>query len=1010
MKKALNIFLTILLLFPLSASAQVFGDGNIGTLDQWSSISGQITQRTANKPIKISGLSDGCMYLLSGLVTTNVANPTCTGGSGGGSGSGTFGTSTNSAYGGVLNNYALNTTDIVEIGGFSTTTAKFWFDPNSSIAQFIAKLLVGTSANTTDFPGAQSVFSQSDTGVTTSQKVGVLGEAVASVTSGRGVYGIGKASGTLQGFGVYGLGTTTASTDTATIYGVNGQALATHAGISVGVSGTANSGNDNRAFDGVGTTNGTGIGYGIVSTGKVASSADTAIAYGGYFQSIDTHAGGSNVALLGSALGGASNYSFYGINGTLFNAGNIGGATTTPGTALGIVGDGVISGHLTAQDYTSTSTRANVFPYASTTQLTVRDYQIIGNAIPSQLSSFGTQPIDLQINKSVNDGIGMQVQNVSQGSSAVSYYALGNYNTTLGVPGASAHYTGNLVYGGSNWDGSQYGFNSLKVNDLALYNTDGNTILGAATSSPSHNVGNIDFYGGFTGSFNSGIPDMRLSDIGFLGIGTTTPAFPLSVVGSGGVVADIFNGTSTKNASRFVYASTTAISSSNLTSGNCVQAGTGGLLTTIGSACGSGGSVTGTTGQAAYLSGTNTAIGTSSMFFAANQQIGVGTTSPWGMFSIHHPAIGLNVPLFVIASSTQTGTTTLLVLDNAGNFTVGSTTATTTNTGGFVVGNGAINSIGTSAITSISSLVAGNLIFDTNAGIVQALDLPIDSTATVGTVESYCFNNMGSTTLCLYGLADGSGFTKAGTLGVSVGTSTPFAKLTVWGEGTGTGRTFAVVNSASTTNFQIQDNGVIGVGTTSPFATFAINPIAGKASNQFVVGSSTATNFLIDNSGHIFVPNITSVTGGTNRPMCFNATTGEMVDDTTTVCQVSSERFKHDIVPLTVSGLDIVNALKTVSYVPNDDAPYDFHNTQFGFTAEQVASVDPHLAEYGQDGNPRTLDDRAILSVLAKSIQELSKRGSNAVRSAEENWQWFALAILGLAIVGQQIQINKLKK
>lgn len=40
------------------------------------------------------GLSDGCLYTVSGLVTSNVGNPTCTGGGGGGSGSGTVATST----------------------------------------------------------------------------------------------------------------------------------------------------------------------------------------------------------------------------------------------------------------------------------------------------------------------------------------------------------------------------------------------------------------------------------------------------------------------------------------------------------------------------------------------------------------------------------------------------------------------------------------------------------------------------------------------------------------------------------------------------------------------------------------------------------------------------------------------------------------------------------------------------------------------------------------------------
>ena len=58
-------------------------------------------------------------------------------------------------------------------------------------------------------------------------------------------------------------------------------------------------------------------------------------------------------------------------------------------------------------------------------------------------------------------------------------------------------------------------------------------------------------------------------------------------------MATYFVATSTSQASSFLYASTTALSATNLfasslTSGDCVQASTGGLLTTTGSACGSG--------------------------------------------------------------------------------------------------------------------------------------------------------------------------------------------------------------------------------------------------------------------------------------------------------------------------------------------------------------------------------------------------------------------------------------
>ncbi|MBU6388609.1 hypothetical protein KGQ72_01905, partial [Patescibacteria group bacterium] len=51
---------------------------------------------------------------------------------------------------------------------------------------------------------------------------------------------------------------------------------------------------------------------------------------------------------------------------------------------------------------------------------------------------------------------------------------------------------------------------------------------------------------------------------------------------------------------------------------------------------------------------------------------------------------------------------------------------------------------------------------------------------------------------------------------VGVNTSAPYSKLQVTGSGTGTGQTFAVVNSASTTLMQVLDNGNVGIGMTTP--------------------------------------------------------------------------------------------------------------------------------------------------------------------------------------------------
>ncbi len=79
----------------------------------------------------------------------------------------------------------------------------------------------------------------------------------------------------------------------------------------------------------------------------------------------------------------------------------------------------------------------------------------------------------------------------------------------------------------------------------------------------------------------------------------------------------------------------------------------------------------------------------------------------------------------------------------------------------------------------------------------------------------------------------------------------------------------------------------------------------------------------------------------------------------------------------------------------------------YGFIAEEVASVDPHLAQYGTDGLPRNLDDRAILSVTVKAVQELASKGA---KSAQDNWQDLIIALLVIGFIYQANEIRKLKK
>jgi len=85
-----------------------------------------VWKNTWTNILHIPALADGCLYVLSGTVLSNVTNPTCTGG---GSGGGTWATTTSNVTGQLIN-YPLNATDIVTIGSSATTSAEFYFDPN----------------------------------------------------------------------------------------------------------------------------------------------------------------------------------------------------------------------------------------------------------------------------------------------------------------------------------------------------------------------------------------------------------------------------------------------------------------------------------------------------------------------------------------------------------------------------------------------------------------------------------------------------------------------------------------------------------------------------------------------------------------------------------------------------------------------------------------------------------------------------------------------------------------
>lgn len=59
----------------------------------------------------------------------------------------------------------------------------------------------------------------------------------------------------------------------------------------------------------------------------------------------------------------------------------------------------------------------------------------------------------------------------------------------------------------------------------------------------------------------------------------------------------------------------------------------------------------------------------------------------------------------------------------------------------------------------------------------------------------------------------------------------------------------AIIATSTTVTSNFFSN--TGISTSTPWAQFSINPVAGQASNKFVIGSSTATSLIVNNTGYL---------------------------------------------------------------------------------------------------------------------------------------------------------------
>lgn len=342
---------------------------------------------------------------------------------------------------------------------------------------------------------------------------------------------------------------------------------------------------------------------------------------------------------------------------------------------------------------------------------------------------------------------------------------------------------------------------------------------------------NLGFYK-FSGTTGA---KMVIQDNGNVGIGTTTPGFKLDVVGAAGVASSI----------------------------HTLAANTGGVLIGYGGYDIQGRTSTDQNGNLALNPyGGNVGIGTSSPSSFKLQVLGnVGPDRDLA-YDLGSSALRWNnlymggnltlatftqgSVLFAGAGGTLTQKNAQFFWDNTNN-RLGLGTSTPTATlevnGSFKVNNGAIAYSTTTNLTTIDNLELGSMTFDSNAGMVSWIDMPVTASSTQGTVHSYTAQLDGNPLLTVYGQSDGAGSIQSPAVGV--GTSTPTARFSVQGAA-GSNALVDFASSTGTSLFRITASGNVGIGNTNPGGKLQITvpstedwPTLGTAAGSLRIAGST---------------------------------------------------------------------------------------------------------------------------------------------------------------------------
>lgn len=220
----------------------------------------------------------------------------------------------------------------------------------------------------------------------------------------------------------------------------------------------------------------------------------------------------------------------------------------------------------------------------------------------------------------------------------------------------------------------------------------------------------------------------------------------------------------------------------------------------------------------------------------------------------------------------------------------------------------------------------------------------------------------------------------------------------------------ATTSSAALTLFS-SGNPSLAIASSTAVATLAVNTVSGV--DAMAIGSSTGQFWRIDKIGHVFIPRASTDAAAHTYTACGEATTFELVWDTTT-CALSNRESKDNIDDLDLGLEELMKVRPRVfNWKPTGDEIYDndinVKHQQIGIIADEIAEIDSRLVTYTNEGKIKGFRYDFYTAWLTKAIQELAEM-KGVKRSMEENWQTYGL-ILAFVLIGyQQWQLRKLKK